>query len=111
MKTLLIHCLLLGGMLMTGSGPLRAQQTTLNIGSYNIRYANPNDAPDPWEKRHPVVINMIKFHEMDIIGIQEGLNDPVFNLSEGLPDYCYVRVARGGGSEHGVFYVFFYNNA
>src|SRR5690606_657317 len=109
MKTLLIHCLLLGGMMMTGSGPLRAQQTTLNIASYNIRYANPNDAPDTWDKRHPVIINMIKFHEMDIIGIQEGLNHQVFNLSEGLPEYGYVGVGRDDGAEKGEFSAIFYN--
>ncbi len=109
MKRMLVHCLLLCGMLTAMSDVLHAQETRLNIASYNIRYANPNDAPDTWDKRHPVIINMIKFHEMDIVGIQEGLDHQVYALSEGLANYGYVGVGRDDGKEKGEFSAIFYN--
>jgi len=90
-------------------GGAHAQETKLNIATYNIRYANPNDAPDTWDKRHPVIVNMIKFHEMDIVGIQEGLDHQVFALSEGLSNYGYVGVGRDDGKEKGEFSAIFYN--
>lgn len=108
MTNLLKKCLLLGLMSMAFCN-VHAQQTQLNIASYNIRYANPNDAPDTWDKRQPVIINMIKFHEMDIVGIQEGLNHQVYALSEGLPNYGYVGVGRDDGVEAGEYTAIFYN--
>jgi endonuclease/exonuclease/phosphatase family metal-dependent hydrolase len=109
MKNLFIYSLCLCMTLMALGGGVKAQETTLNIASYNIRYDNPNDAPDTWDKRHPVIINMIKFHEMDIIGIQEGLAHQVYALSEGLSNYGYVGVGRDDGKEKGEFSAIFYN--
>lgn len=109
MKNLFIYSLCWCMTLMALGGGAKAQETTLNIASYNIRYDNPNDAPDTWDKRHPVIINMIKFHEMDIIGIQEGLAHQVYALSEGLSNYGYVGVGRDDGKEKGEFSAIFYN--
>src|SRR5690606_34290478 len=106
MKNLLISGLCLCMTLMTLGG-VHAQETKLNITSFNIRYANPNDAPDTWDKRHPVIANMIRFHEMDIVGIQEGLDRQVYDLSEGLRDYDYVGVGRDDGKEKGEFSAIF----
>src|SRR5690606_18198884 len=108
MKNLLINTLCLC-MAFLSLGGAHAQETKLNIATYNIRYANPNDAPDTWDKRHPVIVNMIKFHEMDIVGIQEGLDHQVFALSEGLSNYGYVGVGRDDGKEKGEFSAIFYN--
>src|SRR5690554_7861833 len=69
---------------------LNAQQSTMTVTSYNIRYDNPKDAPDTWDNRHPVIINMVKFHDMDIVGIQEGLHHQVVDMAEGLGDFGYV---------------------
>src|SRR5690606_18241156 len=109
MKNLLINSLCWCLTFMALGGPLFAQETRLNIASFNIRYANPNDAPDTWERRQPVIVNMIKFHEMDIVGIQEGLARQVFDLSEGLSNYAYVGVGRDDGKEKGEFSAIFYN--
>lgn len=108
MKNLLINTLCLYMTFMTLGGA-HAQETKLNIATYNIRYANPNDAPDTWDKRHPVIANMIRFHEMDVVGIQEGLDHQVYDLSEGLRNYDYVGVGRDDGKEKGEFSAIFYN--
>lgn len=102
--------LLLGGIGSLAFGNLLyAQETHLNIASYNIRYANPNDAPDTWENRAPVVINMIRFHELDIVGIQEGLDRQVYDLSEGLTNFGHVGVGRDDGAEKGEYTAIFFN--
>src|SRR5690606_35037905 len=103
MKNLLINSLGLFMTLVVLAGGAHAQGTQLNIATFNIRYANPNDAPDTWDKRHPVIANMIRFHEMDIVGIQEGLDHQVYDLSEGLRNYDYVGVGRDDGKEKGEF--------
>lgn len=109
MKYLLIKLLFTGiGSLAFGHF-LYAQETHLNIASYNIRYANPNDAPDTWDKRAPVVISMIRFHELDIVGIQEGLDRQVYDLSEGLNNYGHVGVGRDDGAEKGEYTAIFFN--
>jgi endonuclease/exonuclease/phosphatase family metal-dependent hydrolase len=107
MKTLFINILCMT-LVAFGRG-VYAQETKLNVASFNIRYANANDAPDTWDKRHPVITNMIRFHEMDIVGIQEGLDHQVYDLSEGLGNYGYVGVGRDDGKEKGEFSAIFYN--
>src|SRR5690554_956565 len=87
---------------------LNAQQSTMTVTSYNIRYDNPKDAPDTWDNRHPVIINMVKFHDMDIVGIQEGLHHQVVDLAEGLGDFGYVGVGRDDGAEKGEYTAIFY---
>lgn len=87
---------------------LQAQQATATIATYNIRYDNPKDAPDTWENRHPVIINLVKFHEMDILGIQEGLHHQVMDLAEGLTDFDYIGVGRDDGAEKGEYTAIFY---
>lgn len=109
MKEFLTKCLMVGGALMVCAQLSYAQEITFNVASYNIRYANPNDTPDTWDKRSPVVINLIKFHDLDIIGIQEGLSNQVYDLSEGLPNYDYVGVGRDDGAEKGEYTAIFFN--
>ena len=87
---------------------LNAQQSTMTVTSYNIRYDNPKDAPDTWDNRHPVIVNMVKFHDMDIVGIQEGLHHQVVDLAEGLGDFGYVGVGRDDGAEKGEYTAIFY---
>jgi len=87
---------------------LQAQQATATIATYNIRYDNPKDAPDTWDNRHPVIINLVKFHEMDILGIQEGLHHQVTDLAEGLTDFDHIGVGRDDGAEKGEYTAIFY---
>ena len=88
---------------------LQAQESTLTIATYNIRYDNPGDAPDTWDKRFPVITNMVKFHGMEIFGIQEALHHQVMDLAEGLPNYSHVGVGRDDGAQKGEYSSIFYN--
>lgn len=109
MKIILLNGFFVAFILLASCFSLRAQETQLAIASYNIRYDNPKDAPDTWDKRHPVIINMVKFYEMDIFGIQEGMHHQVTDLAEGLPNFGYLGVGRDDGAEKGEYTAIFYN--
>ena len=68
---------------------LQAQVAQLNVASYNLRYDNEEDQKNGngWEKRMPVIANMIRFHGMDLIGTQEGLQHQLTELKDFLPNY------------------------
>jgi endonuclease/exonuclease/phosphatase family metal-dependent hydrolase len=83
-------------------------QETYNIATYNIRYANQNDEGNLWEDRAPHLINLIQFHEMDIIGTQEGLFNQLEMVKEGL-NFPYIGVGRDTGEKEGEFSAVFYN--
>jgi len=82
-------------------------QETYNIATYNIRYAKPNDEGNLWEDRAPHLINLIRFHEMDIIGAQEGLFNQLEMIKEGL-NFLYIGVGRNTGNKEGEFSAVFY---
>ncbi len=109
MKIIILNFLPVAFILLISCFSLRAQETEITVASYNIRYDNPQDAPDTWDKRHPVIINMVKFYEMDIFGIQEGMHHQVTDLAEGLPNFNYLGVGRDDGAEKGEYTAIFYN--
>lgn len=80
----------------------------MNIATYNIRFDNPNDIGNLWKARAPHLINLIKFHQMDIIGTQEGMYHQLEEIKNGL-GYPYVGVGRDKGGKEGEFSAVFYN--
>lgn len=76
-----------------------AQQLT--IGTYNIRYDNPKDTGNLWPDRAPVVSALIRFHDFDIFGTQEGLKNQLDDISTSLPQYSRYGLGRDDGKEKG----------
>lgn len=83
-----------------GSGPLR-------IMTSNLRTANAVD-DQPWEKRRPVMKQLIETAKPDVIGTQEGIERQVKDLEEDLPGYGWIGVGREGGNL-GEYMAIFYN--
>ncbi|MBS9522898.1 endonuclease/exonuclease/phosphatase family protein [Litoribacter alkaliphilus] len=81
---------------------------SLNIASYNIRFDSPTDEGNMWEDRAPHLINLIKFHQMDIIGTQEGMHHQLEKMQAEL-GFPYIGVGRDKGDEEGEFSAIFYN--
>ena len=52
--------------------------TTLQVGSYNIRYENRGDSlkGNGWGQRLPIIAQQILFHDLEIFGTQEGKHRP-----------------------------------
>ena len=85
-----------------------AQQ--LNVASYNVRNSNPNDAKagNGWQQRCPVLTQLIRFHELDIVGTQEVLHNQLEDMLKGLPQYKYIGVGRDDGKTKGEYAAIFY---
>ena len=81
---------------------------SMNIATYNIRFDNPNDIGNLWKDRAPHLVNLIKFHQMDIIGTQEGMYHQLEEIKKEL-GFSYVGVGRDKGGMEGEFSAVFYN--
>ncbi|MBV4355669.1 endonuclease/exonuclease/phosphatase family protein [Pinibacter aurantiacus] len=80
------------------------------VGTYNIRYANGGDSShaNGWGQRLPVITGLIRFHDFDIFGTQEGFYKQLEEMKAGLPGYTYIGVGRDDGKEKGEHSAIFY---
>ena len=62
-----------------------AQQ--LKVATFNLRYDNKGDSGNLWVDRAPIVSALIRFHDFDIFGTQEGLKNQLDDISQALPEY------------------------
>jgi endonuclease/exonuclease/phosphatase family metal-dependent hydrolase len=85
---------------------LPAQQLT--IGTYNIRYDNPKDTGNLWINRAPVIASLVRFHDFDIFGTQEGYKNQLDYIINALPQYSYYGVGRNDGNDKGEHSAIFY---
>ncbi|MBI2273820.1 MAG: endonuclease/exonuclease/phosphatase family protein [Bacteroidetes bacterium] len=81
------------------------------VGTYNIRYANTGDSVNGngWAQRYPVIVSLIRFHNMEIFGVQEGLHHQLETLQQNLPGYAYTGVGRDDGEQKGEYAAIFYD--
>lgn len=79
------------------------------VMSFNIRYDNPNDAENSWERRKEEVVQLVDFYNPDFLGIQEGLIRQLEFVNSHLSHYDYVGKGRDDGKEKGEFTAIFYD--
>ena len=89
---------------------LCAGATEYRLGSYNIRYSNKNDsiAGNGWGQRSPYVASLIRFHDFDIIGTQEGKYHQLQDMLSMMPGYDDIGVGRDDGIHAGEHSAIFY---
>lgn len=85
----------------------RAEEATLRVMSYNIRYDNPDDRPD-WRARRGPMARQVAFFAPDILGLQEALLPMVEDLAHALPGYARFGVGRDDGAANGESTTVFY---
>jgi len=108
MKTLLTWF----SLLLLSASTLIAQhkkETTLNLSSFNLRMDTENDGENAWPNRKEMVKGLIRFHELDIIGTQEGFKHQLDDILE-LGNYAYVGGGRDDGVDAGEHSAIIYNN-
>jgi len=83
---------------------------SFRIGTYNLRYANHGDSVhgNGWGQRLPVIAGLIRFHDLDIFGTQEGLYPQLKGLRDSLPGYTYIGIGRDDGQQAGEHSAIFY---
>ncbi len=85
----------------------RNRQGEIVIATYNLRFNNPNDGENAWPNRKEKVKALIRFHEFDIMGTQEGLIGQLNDLSE-MTEYAFIGVGRDDGKTQGEHSAIFY---
>ena len=82
----------------------------LYVGTYNIRYNNPNDEKEgnAWTQRCSHLCDFINFEQPEIFGTQEVLVDQLHDLNKGLDGYAYIGIGRDDDKEKGEYAAIFY---
>lgn len=82
----------------------------MKIVTYNILNDHPSFADLPqknWANRKAHLLEQVQRLQPDVLAIQEGGNNQVRDLLEGLPEFSYYGPpagGKGGGEQVGVFY-------
>ncbi|GGI25448.1 endonuclease/exonuclease/phosphatase family protein [Pedobacter mendelii] len=85
-----------------------AEAQNLIIGTFNIRFDNPRDSGNLWVNRAPIVANLIRFHQFDVLGVQEGLKNQLDDISTALPEYARYGKGRDDGKDAGEHSAIYY---
>ena len=59
---------------------LAVQAQPFNAATYNLRFNTASDGPNAWPHRRDAVRALIRHHEIDLLGTQEGLIDQIEDL-------------------------------
>ena len=83
---------------------------TFRVATYNLRNANHGDSLEGngWGQRYPVICQLIRFHEWDIFGTQEGKYHQLVDLADSLPGFTWIGIGRDDGKQAGEFSAIFY---
>lgn len=101
---------LLGYFVLTGNATYAsaADDAYVRVMSFNIRYDEPRDKENAWPNRKKLVASMIRFHQSDLVGLQEALKRQLDDLSDLLPEYAWLGVGRADGKTGGEFSAILY---
>ncbi|NIJ53044.1 endonuclease/exonuclease/phosphatase family protein [Dyadobacter arcticus] len=94
-------------LIISCSSSTFAQNNTITVATYNLRYNTPNDGMNAWPNRKENVKGLIQFHEFDIFGVQEALIGQLRDVAE-LTDYVFFGKGRDDGKEGGEHSAIFY---
>lgn len=84
------------------------QAQTLRVATFNLRYDNKNDSGNLWTDRMKPVADLIRFHDFDVVGVQEALANQLTDVSSALPEYALYGKGRDDGKAAGEHSSIFY---
>jgi endonuclease/exonuclease/phosphatase family metal-dependent hydrolase len=82
----------------------------LDVISLNIRYDNPSDGENIWQKRKDIVVDFLEGERADIFGLQEALINQYTYIDSLLVDYKSVAAGRDDGKTSGEMSPVFYKS-
>jgi len=80
----------------------------LRVMSFNVLLDWRKEGPYTWANRRNSVASMIRFHHVDVAGLQEPLRNQVDDLSNLLPEYAWLGIGREDGKTRGEYAAIFY---
>ena len=84
-----------------------APAETLRVMTFNVRYPNPEDGANVWERRKDILVETVRLANPDLVGTQDLFQMQGDYVVEKLPRYRWFGIDRRGGhdDEHmGIFY-------
>lgn len=105
----LVLFLALGSLFFAHTMPAQSADPIL-VATYNLRYNNKGDGINAWPNRKENVKALIRFHEFDLFGTQEGLRDQLNDIAE-LDEFAFVGAGRDDGKEAGEHSAIFYRKS
>lgn len=79
----------------------------LNVASYNLRMDTRNDGINSWSNRKDNVNALIRYHDFDIFGTQEGFRHQLEDIAR-MKDYRFTGGGRDDGKKAGEHSAIFY---
>ncbi len=76
-----------------------AETNTLNIMTYNVRYAG-YKPPNAWPDRRPILVECVRSLKPDIMGTQEGMYQQIKDMAADMPEFAWIGTGREGGSRN-----------
>lgn len=88
-----------------------AYSQKLITATYNLRLQTSADTGNMWSQRAPQVAALIRFHQFDIFGTQEGFTNQLNDIKKALPEYDFYGVGRDDGKEAGEHSAIFFRKS
>lgn len=102
--------LILLGFCVAAAASAAAPSPEINVASYNLRLNVASDGANAWPHRVDAVKALIRYHEFDIVGTQEGLPQQIADL-DAMPGFAHVGVGRDDGKDAGEHSAIYYRTA
>ena len=78
-------------------------QEPLSVGTFNVRWDNPDDGEHRWERRRERLAALLRGWAPDVLGLQEPYHHQLEFLRRALPEYEAMGVGRNDGVAAGEF--------
>ncbi len=91
--------------------PNQSLPQPVRVGSFNVRWACPDDGEHRWEQRRERLAALLRSWEPDVLGLQEPLRHQIDSLLQALPNYAEVGVGRDDGMAAGEFCAILYRRS
>lgn len=95
-------------ILLVANQSFAQQNLPINLMTYNIRYNNDGDGENAWKHRKGNVKALIKFHDVEILCVQEALAAQYDELLIDT-DFESIGVGRNDGKRKGEFSPIYFN--
>lgn len=92
-----IVAVLVAGLAWTDPAAAQRQEASFRVMTFNIRYNNPGDSLNAWPHRRDGVGTLIRFHDPDLLGLQEAQRNQLDDLQRLLPGYAWFGLPRNDG--------------
>lgn len=86
-------------------------QAALRVMSFNLRLNTPADSADAWPNRKDAAASVVRFHEADLVGVQEAQRGMLADLKTRLPGFEWLGEPRADGDLQDEYSAIFYRTS